>query len=377
MLGVKEVAWAYSDRKPQWLSGGPGRRQEEEVFGACQGRRWCLIDDLKMKTTEQPGIPRMFLFATVAAWSLASAHAQAPKISVPPIPAIAGETLEFQIEASNSPDSYNATPVAANPSIQVSVNATGLVTIVLGADVQPQDFDIDISAANEDGMDTQKLTLQIQAIVETGGPVDNTDVSNGSPRVFQGKLSVKPPTLRVQTSEIASAVNLNGVIITQGELIENPDKGTFSQPIVTKRISNKDVLELMKAELENGSIAGYSLQMVGPADGGISGQELVAAKKNSDPIPVPEAIFSLVMSEGVTGFKEKTNADGDTVKLMREQYVPVSAEWRNEAGGSERISLSGIGKMVTKLKAYKIEGEPSSYEASGLNANLSGQGGTP
>jgi len=353
------------------------------VFGACHGRKWRLIDDLKMKTTEHPEIPRIFVFAMVAAWSLASAHAQAPKISMPPIPAIAGETLEFQIEASNSPDSYNATPVAANPSIQVSVNASGLVTIVLGADVQPQDFDIDISAANEDGTETQKLTLQIQAVdgkggtVNTGGPVESASTTAGSPRVFQGKLSVKPPMLNAQTPEIISAVDLAGVLLTQGELVEDPEKGTSAQRIVTKRISNKDVLELMKDALENESIAGYSIKLLGSTDGGISGQELVAAKKSGDPIPVPEAVFSLAMSEGVAGFQEKTNAEGDTVQLMREQYVPVSAEWRNEASGSERISLSGIGKMITKLKAYKFEGEPFSYEASGLNVNLSGQGGTP
>jgi hypothetical protein len=319
----------------------------------------------------------MFLLAVVATGSLAAAHAQAPKISMPPIPAFAGETLEFQIEASNSPDSYDATPVAANPSIQVSVNATGLVTIVLGADVQPQDFDIDISATNEDGTDTQKLTVQIQAADNTGGPVDNTDVSAGSPRVFQGKLSVKPPKLKAQSSEIVSDVGLTGVLITQGELIENADKGTSSQAIVKKRISNKDILELMKSDLEGQAIDGYTLKLVGSTDGGISGQELVAAKKSGDPIPVPEAVFSLAMSEGVMGFKEKTNTDGDTVNLVREQYVPVSAEWRNETGGSERISLSGVGKMVTKLKAYKFEGEAFSYEASGLNVNLSGQGGTP
>jgi hypothetical protein len=311
----------------------------------------------------------MFVLAAVAAWSLAAAHAQAPKISMLPIPAIAGETLQFQIEASNSPDSYDATPVAPNASVQVSVGATGLVTIVLGADLQPQEFDVNISATNEDGTDTQKLTIQIQAADDkggtdnTGGPVENTSTSAGLPRVFQGKLSVKPP--RSKAGVMISAVNLTGVLITQGELVEDEQKGTTSQLLVTNRISNKAVLQLMIDQLEDNKTDGYSLSVVS-TDGG---EELVASKKTGEPIPVPTSVFAYQAGDGLAGYKQK--ASGSTVRTTSELYVPISAEWRNDAAGTNQISLTGIAKTAFR-STYNMETEEGSSQVSGLNVNLSG-----
>lgn len=333
----------------------------------------------------------MALLFAAAIGGTSSVQAQAPEItSADFIQASPGDAVTYDIEASNSPDSYGATAKAPNAGVNIMPpNPSGAVTITVAPNVGvPLDFVIVVSATNADGTDTQEVVLEIRedgnpsgpgdtgGSGDTDGPVDSTGLVPGSPRIFQGKLAVKTPKLKAALSEVSSDVVFSGVIKGQGELQENAEKGTSAQAIVTKRVSNKTILELMKVDGAIDAIPGYNLKLAGQADGAIADLELVAAKKDGTSAPVPATIFSFQTSEGIEGYKEKANTDGDVVQLMREQYLPVTAEWKNKPGSSERISLTGIGKVVAKLKFYKVPGEsePSSYEASALNVNLSGYG---